>query len=161
MFDFWIKVRKFNRESERIKMEYSDQQLKMEAGFNQIRQDLENDQVNGVVTSPPEPPCYPYPTVTGSPSTTSNGNQTNVEENDNNYNWPFISNNCSNSLSKSSNHPLFCIVTFMHYFKLCIFWENQPSCVNYNFDHSPIFPKKKHFKLFLQDLARGYWKVKK
>merc|ERR1711935_1032408 len=79
---------KFNRESERIKMEYSDQQLKMEAGFNQIRQDLENDQVNGVVTSPPEPPCYPYPTATGSPSTTStsNGNQTNVEENDNNYN---------------------------------------------------------------------------
>ena len=34
---------KYNRESERMKMEYSDQALKLEAGFNQIRQDLEKE----------------------------------------------------------------------------------------------------------------------
>ena len=38
---------KYNRESERMKMEYSDQALKLEAGFNQIRQDLEKD--NGTI----------------------------------------------------------------------------------------------------------------
>jgi len=48
---------KYNRESERMKMEYSDQALKLEAGFNQIRQDLEK--VDSVVV---DPPSYPFST---------------------------------------------------------------------------------------------------
>ena len=36
-------VFQLSRDSERLKVEQSDQQLKMEAGFNQLRQDLEHE----------------------------------------------------------------------------------------------------------------------
>ena len=46
-------------------MEYTDQQQRMEAGFNHIRQELENVDT--------DPPSYPFPAQDAE-----------------NYNWPFF-----------------------------------------------------------------------